>query len=884
MWKHLRKISVFILLGVSVSSGSPLKSKPTYDFSKGCDTYHSSLSLPEGYVADSQDVLFDNKAPVTKRFGYVSVVSTQTFAFQAEWTYTDPTNTSWIIVRSSSQISASNLSGSTVLIATVSANNLVGETNSQGDAFFVDQTQGVYYWNGTTTVYVSSSPLGSLITSFHGRIWVSGAAVPNGNQLYGSKYGDGTVWPIGLNPNDPVQLTIGLQDNFDNVTALYPFLDTLYSFKHYSTYALYGYDQTSFQIGFITSECGCIDQQSIQTFNHGLNFVSERGVEFFDGYTCTRISDAIKDKVDNAISSQGGFNSQSWIQSQTADWLAGTFNQSVSLSTSEAAPGLTTNNFSTSTIIPMSGLNYGIFLGLGQINNNSFESGTSSWTAGPNMQNVSTLTGSACTINPEDGSFFEISNINTFKSWTASLVLASNNSVILSSVTITPTFLGCGWSLYTLPSIGYVGQVVQINFSPGLLSYPFFLAEDVQFYSAGIKQSVSCSGGGSCGTPAFDFITNSPRATAASYNSPVFNLGYSNSLVQLQSAPNTIGNPSYSIKTSNTSTGPWTQILTSTGTNAVGSQFIRYTSTYPLTSSDIPLSIASSDTFLAAPSSGVFISQSHAVGSLNAFGNFAVQDTLNGGSIAFSVCSSSSATMVPSKCVVQSPNSQITVSTNSFVNFYSTFTVTAATQTPTLNSVTVQSFSGGRSPGMTSTVWDNRYWLALSTNTSDSFNDAILVLNKSGAWAPFNIAAGGLTQYKNNLYIADSKGTGNIYLYGNVYNDNGNPINAYIRSKEFSQDSLSSDDYYDSMYVSEDNLGNYNTTIEYFLDRDYANPFILSSLNQSEFLGNAAIKIPFIQMNQNFGKCISYQFSEADLNSPWNFYGWEAFYHPRNPQ
>ena len=168
---------------------------------------------------------------------------------------------------------------------------------------------------------------------------MSGVAIPNGSQVYSSAFLSGTNWALGPNATDPVQLTAGLQDNFDNVTAMYAYLDTLYIFKHYAIYSLSDFDQTSFLVSFVSSECGCIDQNSIQTFGGALKFVSLRGVENFDGYRCTRISDAVKDKVDPAIQI-GGFSQSSWVQSQPQDWAAGTITPSGSLSTTVQPPNL----------------------------------------------------------------------------------------------------------------------------------------------------------------------------------------------------------------------------------------------------------------------------------------------------------------------------------------------------------------------------------------------------------------------------------------------------------------------------------------------------------------------------------------------------------------
>jgi hypothetical protein len=53
---------------------------------------------------------------------------------------------------------------------------------------------------GLITTYIMQVHLeGSIITQFHNRLWVTGAAVPNGNQLYGFK----PIMPPPLQPTGP---------------------------------------------------------------------------------------------------------------------------------------------------------------------------------------------------------------------------------------------------------------------------------------------------------------------------------------------------------------------------------------------------------------------------------------------------------------------------------------------------------------------------------------------------------------------------------------------------------------------------------------------------------------------------------------------------------
>jgi hypothetical protein len=757
----------------SVTKNQPFK---VNDFSKGVDTYHNPLTLPDGFSQDSLNVLFDEKAPVSKRQGFTTAWSTSSArSFTGLWTYTDATNTTWQIARSSTNITASNLAGSIVAVATVSASNIVGETNAFGNAYFVDQTQGLYYWNGTSTTYVANTPKGSIITQFHNRLWITGAAVPNGNQLYGSAYYSGNTWTTGLNDTDPVQYSIGLQDNFDNVTAEYVYLDALYLFKHYSIFTLTGFGQSSFQISQLTQECGCIDGNTIQTYNGGLKFVSLRGAEDFNGYSCKRISDPVKDKVDPGIQI-GGFSSQSWVQSQTSDWLAGTIFQ---LDTTTYSQSIALVNIST------------------VITNNSFETGDfTGWTA---QAGWSVSAGPWSGKVPFDGSYAAQSTyVDVYpNTYSLSLVSSSNHSVVFSSNVF--VYASNNWEKQTLPVSLLSGTTVQI------------------------------------------ILTD---ANGSSLTSNAFY--YSGEKIL-----------------------SWRDQL--------ASQTPQRINTFDFFDSNSNL--------LTDYSSGTFKSQVHNIPSISSWGNLSSQESLNGGNIVFSICTSSMVTMTPSTCTVNSGNSQIANTTNTYVQWYATFTVTAATQTPILNSVTVQWFTGLKPIPMASTVWDNRYWLSLTTTTSDTANDAVLVLNSQGAWSIFDIHAGAFTQYKNSLYHADSQATGNIYLDNQGWADNGNPIRAYIHSKDLPLGDFSTDDYLYALYPSAMNSGSCNMSVSYDMD---GNPtqYPLGPIGLNEYADMTAVRLPFPvdSAHQDFGQSMSMTFGTNDASCGWQFLGAEGLYKSRPNQ
>jgi hypothetical protein len=885
---------------------SELKGHKVYDFSHGVDTYHSSLSLPESFVQNSLNVLFDDVSPITKRKGFTVAFSSNAFSYQNTWTYTDSTSTSWIIVRGTSSIIANNLSGgASVKIATVSVNDLVSSVNSQSSVFFVDPTQGVYQWNGTSTTYIAGSPKGNIITQWHGRLWVAGQTIPNGNILNGSQYLDGTVWAVGTAANQPVQFTVGLQDNFEKLTALYPYLDTMYAFKQASTYALYGFDQTNFQISVITQECGCVDPFSIQTYNGGLKFVSLRGVEDFNGYACNRISDSIKNKIDSAIS-QGSFSQQSWILQNALDWNSGAFNGPNTLSVSISAPALvlstgTANDALNGTFNSTysNGSSVQLSTRATTVNNGDFETG--------DLTNWSTTLGSVvaskagvnCTMTPNSGSYFESSsNVNQASEAQTPLmrvqIQEQGTNIVLTSVDFTAAINNCSWTRVSLSEVGLQGRVGYLTVRDVTDSLTFLITSNSNFvlngqnmlFSWASDTSLVDSFGINVGID--NFSGGASFISSGTYTTKSVDTLVSNPLVLNGATWSLNGNspiPSFSFQSSANNIA-WTDYSNSTGVTANTNRYLRVISTMTTNGMTNSVGSVNSLSFQWVASSGAFKSPSHAMTGISSFGNFLASQNLNGGSIAYSLCTSSSSDMIPSACGIQPSNAQITVATNTYVDWFATFSVTAVSQAPALNNGVVQWYSGNRPTPMASAIWDNRYWLSVTTNTMDGFNDAVLVLGRTGAWSIFDLHAGGFTQSKGNLYHSDSQGTGNVYIDNQGYNDNGVAINAFIQTKDYCQNDPTAENYYESIYPSMDNGGNYSMSIQYAMDRLNGTLYSLSSINQNEYLANTAIKVPFVlnSSNQNFGKCISYIFTENALGSPWNFYGFTDYYHEREVQ
>lgn len=382
----------------------------------------------------------------------------------------------------------------------------------------------------------------------------------------------------------------------------------------------------------------------------------------------------------------------------------------------------------------------------------------------------------------------------------------------------------------------------------------------------------------------------SSTITSGSFTSQTFDTGFSSPIVSVSISSTSNTEPiTFVLRHSSFTSGGFSDLTTLQNTSTQSNRYLQYITTFTVGGGDNgALSSLNSASLQWTASSGTLKSQIHNFGSITSFGNFVVQDVLNSGNIAFSICSSTMSTMSPaSACTAQTANTQISISTGTggsgtYVQWYATFTVTATTQTPTLQSVTVQAYAGNHAVPMASTVWDNRYWLSLTTSTADSANDSVLVLNSQGHWADFDIHAGAFTQYKNSLYHADSTATGNIYLDNQAYADNGAAINAYVKTKDFSMGDLSRDHYLYGLYPSMDNGGNCDVTFQYTPDKS-TSTYSLGTVSQSEFATQSSVRlpVPVDSTHQNFGRTFNFRVGTADAVCPWTFYGFRGIYRQR---
>lgn len=186
--------------------------------------------------------------------------------------------------------------------------------------------------------------------------------------------------------------------------------------------------------------------------------------------------------------------------------------------------------------------------------------------------------------------------------------------------------------------------------------------------------------------------------------------------------------------------------------------------------------------------SGIYFSPVRNAPNLSSWGNFTAT-TASDGTQGFFVRSSSNSFTILSSTpawIAQTVGAVVAASTGTYFQVKDSFTVTTASQTPTLQSFTFNWFDGSASDQAYMHYFDNAIWTSVAFGVGVSSNTHIFRRDLiSDGWTVYNFGAAGMITQNNRLYFGDVSTGGNIFVYGSGTSDNTSAINAYWRSKSF---------------------------------------------------------------------------------------------------
>jgi hypothetical protein len=798
--------------------------------------------------------------------------------------------------------------------------------DSQGFAYCLNSSRDTCIktdGSSANTSFQSGVPLGTMLAFTPLQLVVAGVS-GNESTVYVSGQNAFTNFTIGVLPSSP--FTEPIASPGSRITHLAYYFGKLFWWKDQS----FGYatftNQNDWQLTIVSNQIGTLDNSDAfwnsSGFDTGAKFSgtaqanagnSPGGIFFrgqdnhlyvYDGYYLTRLSRSITPTVTAASRRKANL----WTQTTQADFQGGSnvptnnISETISVGDVIVSSFATTENSSTTwnsgSVINMTVNPSSITLNTnnsGNVPNNDFESSAAlnPWSATSYTRDSNSAPGNTCfgAFSGIHGSFFarDLSATGNSATFTASTV-DSHTGATLDSQSYPVTTHNCTFTSQTFTvSASNIGKSVNLKFThtdgsnTGIIqtTNPFVLGGNITFLLA-----VDATGGDAAPRSAdIDNVQNgSSTITSGSFTSQQYNTGFTSatySLTNFAWTANT-STPTFSIQTSTASSGPWTTLLTSSGTNAVGNQYVRYVSTLSIVGGDSALSAITAATILAR-STGTYYSNVKNAPNLTSWSTLNVTDNYVGiSSITYYTRSSTNVIAVLQSTpswVAQTKNATVTASTGTYFQLRADFFLSAATETASINDFTFNWFEGSASDKAYITYFNDAIWFSVSASTSASTNNRIFYWDLlNGAWVLYDIPANGFQIENNALYFGDTI-QGRVFKFGSVTTDNAAAINSYWRSKSF----LGGDPFVQNEFVQADFvLGESSTTLTYTytLDSKTSTAYNITAYDSAASL----IQRNFLLPSGKIGKYYDFKISDNSGNAAWRLMGHRAHYNALNWQ
>lgn len=685
------------------------------------------------------------------------------------------------------------------IVSSATVNSTWDCADTQGFSYCVDSNRDAFIkTNGTTLGGWFTSPLGTMVESTPDRVVVAGVSA-SPNTLFVSQSNTFTNFTTGVNATDAFNEVIASPGS--HITHIRWGCQKLLWWKDQSFGYLDFEDQYTAQIKIVSDNIGTFDNTSAIDPGGNVWFRAQDGHTY--KYDCSGLSRETVD-ITPQIQTSGKRTSNLWQQTTQSDFQSGSIVPTQNLSTTISAGDVIVSSFQaneysntqwnsgTSSNFVLGTTSISLSVANANIPNNGFESGSANWTLS-NATVGGSLVGVNCTLSPRSGSNMlinTVANASVGDTYTLSLKTCAGSTI--NSTTFAQADNSCSWTARTLSSSGAAKKSVKIvleDTTSGVsaATSDCFLnsGTDITIYTASDKTRTAPP---PLRTVVFDDITDgSSTITSGYYTSPAYNTGFTSSTFQLQGIWTVnAATPTFSLLTSTGSTGPWTSLLTSTATNGVGNKFVIYTTSLSVVQGQDALTAISSFTLLSR-SSGTYYSAVKNAPNLTGWSTFNPTTTGDGTHTFYMRSSSNSFTVLSATPVwtAQSANSLVVVTTYTYFQVRDDFSLSAATQTPTLNDFTLNWFEGSASDQAYMLFFENAIWESVAYGSGVSSNTYVFRYDLiNNGWGLYNFGAGGMLIQGNKLYFG-SVGDGNVFQFGSGASDNGTAMTSYWRSKSF---------------------------------------------------------------------------------------------------
>jgi len=329
-------------------------------------------------------------------------------------------------------------------------------------------------------------------------------------------------------------------------------------------------------------------------------------------------------------------------------------------------------------------------------------------------------------------------------------------------------------------------------------------------------------------------------------------------------------------------------ITVSTDTQALSltERYWQFKSTFTTTYSTHTPILA--DYTLQATTTGQYIGECVTATEISSWGNFQANQIISGNSsIEYYVSTGATCDSVEQSTAtwnLQKNNAPITVSTVPYLGIKAVLIPTASSETTKVLDFTANWQSGTSRPPLASAIYNNRLYIAYTTNTSLGYNDWLTVYDKNNAPTFLsNINCYSLGLFNRNMYCGDSASTGKIYQLEIGEDDDGEEFTSKIKTKAYAFGDPNAEKEFVKAYTifsPEENAAlDIDLTPKYYLDLS-TTAIILDNINTGEdsTAGILVSKIPFSLTNNVSGRFLSMEFINTGKNQPFTLFGLTFYY------
>lgn len=320
----MRSLLLAVLLALPGLSHAQRAPNPVEEFC-GLNTQVDASKIKDCETPDAQNVLTDNggleKRPGNTRIA--TILAGYSVAMAKE--FIAPSGTRYLIAHASKTVYQTDLGSTPTALSTTALNANLDMIAAYGKAIFQDGSGNPWYWDGTSTATLSGMPICKYMAFADERVYCANIPSESSSRVRVSSFGATSYFTVPANVAQIPDAPNVFDFQKDDGEAITCFESTPWGKvvgKRHSMHILKGYDNSTFYKRPIDPKIGCIDDRSMQMVDGLLIWLSFDGIYAWNGSGPPLL---LSRDIDNLVRQIRQINSAAaeWVVDVLGDWNQG---------------------------------------------------------------------------------------------------------------------------------------------------------------------------------------------------------------------------------------------------------------------------------------------------------------------------------------------------------------------------------------------------------------------------------------------------------------------------------------------------------------------------------------------------------------------------------